>query len=61
MEDTITITKREYDYLKNCSVFIETIKKTLFGDYESMVLHDSLGDAEREQLKVNNALVDVDI
>lgn len=60
MEDTITITKREYDYLKNCSVFVETIKKTLFGDYEPK-LHGALGDAERGQLQVNNALVDVDI
>lgn len=44
MGKNVTITKTEYEHLKNCEVFVETVKKTIFGDYQP-TMKDSFGEA----------------
>jgi hypothetical protein len=44
MENIVKIPKSEYEHLKNCEVFVETVKKTLFGDYQPR-LNDAFGEA----------------
>lgn len=30
MEETVTMPVKEYKYLKNCAIIVETVKKTMF-------------------------------
>lgn len=43
----VSVPVEEYEYLKNCEVFVQTVIKTLFGDYRQyMEYDDSKNDSD---------------
>lgn len=43
----VSVPVEEYEYLKNCEVFVQTVIKTLFGDYRQyMECDDSKNDSD---------------
>ena len=36
----VSVPVEEYEYLKNCEVFVHTVIKTLFGDYRQYMEYD---------------------